>query len=118
MSHHCYSLLLLAVVVVVVVVVVVFGSTLLFPFWRTLQRRHRHRHRHPIDVQGHHQDMEGGDRGVRGTLPIVLVVTKPCDDTATILLLPMAAATATDQAQNQETAMNVTIITEDALIVA
>lgn len=30
----------------------------------------------------------------------------------------MAAATATDQAQNQETAMNVTIITEDALIVA
>ena len=88
------------------------------PFWRTLQRRHRHRHRHPIDVQGHHQDTEGGDRGVRGTLPIVLVVTKPCDDTATILLLPMAAATATDQALNQETAMNVTIITEDALIVA
>ena len=82
-----------------------------FLFRRTLQ--HRHRHRHPID-----REMEGGDRGVRGTLPIVLVVIKPCDVAATILLLPTAAATATDQAQNQETAMNVTIITEDALIVA
>ena len=82
-----------------------------FLFRRTLQRRHRHRH--PID-----REMEGGDRGVRGTLPIVLVVIKPCDVAATIPLLPTAAATATDLAQNQETAMNVTIITEDALIVA
>lgn len=62
--------------------------------------------------------MEDGVRGVRGTMPRVLVGTKLCDETATILILPMAAATATDQAQNQETAMNVTIITEDALIVA
>lgn len=62
--------------------------------------------------------MEDGVRGVRGTMPRVRVGTKLCDETATILILPMAAATATDQAQNQETAMNVTIITEDALIVA
>ena len=55
----------------------------------------------------------GGDRGVRA-----MAVTKPDEGPATILLRPMAGYIVRAQEQSLGIAMNVTIITEDAIIAA